>query len=76
MPIKRIRHNRKEIIVSDNLVVIERIKIIGMGASDNPTQYIRVPQIFRSKTEPGDEAVFKQKPGSDNVYVDVEKAKR
>lgn len=58
---------------TNNLVAIERIIIRAVGGGDNPTQYIRVPAIFRSKTVPGDVAVFKQAPGSSDVFIAIEK---
>jgi hypothetical protein len=63
--------------MADNLVTIERITIRGMGASERPSQYIKVPVVLRQEqnTKPGDVVLIKRAPGSNDVYISIEKQK-
>lgn len=57
--------------MADNLVEIDRAKIVNSGGS----QYSRVPPALKRlfESEFGDSLVFKQAPGSNDIFITIEK---
>lgn len=57
--------------MSDNLVEIDRAKIVNSGGS----QYSRVPPALKRlfESEFGDSLIYKQAPGSKAVVIAIEK---
>lgn len=66
----------------ENLVEIDRNRVIAMGAEAKGTQwrslYVLLPKALRQKgsIEPGDIMTYLQAPGSSDIVLRIEKAKK